>query len=187
MKGNPPCQLDLDLFEQNLRQIIDTAHPLAVLADIFPWDKLEREYSVLYSETGAPSKPVRLMAGLLILKLIFDGSDQGIVNEWPRDPYFQYLCGGSIPVGKPPCSSSDLSRFRKRIGNERIVALRDLTAIYIQKSGIGRIRINGGLKPGNEGFSYSVDRLFLHKFLKGVGKVRETCRRLLYKRGIQNS
>jgi hypothetical protein len=185
MKGNPPCQLDLDLFEQNLRQIIDTAHPLAVLADIFPWDKLEREYSVLYSDTGAPSKPVRLMAGLLILKLIFDGSDQGIVNEWPRDPYFQYLCGGSIPVEKPPCSSSDLSRFRKRIGKERIAALGDLSSDYIRKAGIGRIRIKGGLKPGNEGFSYSVNRLFLHKFLKGLGKIRGTYRRLFYQREIQ--
>jgi hypothetical protein len=185
MKGNPPCQLDLNLFEPNLRQIIDTAHPLAVLADIFPWDKLEKEYSILYADTGAPAKPVRLMVGLLILKLIFDGSDQGTVNEWPRDPYFQYLCGGSIQVGQPPCSSSDLSRFRKRIGKERIAALRDILAFYMQKAGVGRIRVKGGLKPGNEGFSYSVNRFFLDKFFKGFGKVRETYRRLFDQKGIQ--
>jgi hypothetical protein len=184
MRGNSPCQLDLDLFEPTLRQVIDTGHPLAVFADMFPWDVLEKEYSSLYSDKGAPAKPVRLMAGLLILKMVFEGSDHGIVSEWPRDPYFQYLCGGNIPVGKPPCSSSDLSRFRKRIGIERIADLKKLSERYMKEAGTGRIRVQGNYKPGDEKFCYSVRLSLYDKFINNFKALRQVARKLFSPAGL---
>ncbi len=184
MRGNSPCQLDLHLFEPTLRQVIDTGHPLAVFADIFPWDRLEKDYSALYSDKGAPSKPIRLMAGLLILKMIFEGSDHGIVREWPRDLYFQYLCGGNMPVGKPPCSSSDLSRFRKRIGKGRIAALKKLSERYMKEAGTGRIRVQGNYKPGDEKFYYLVPLSMYDKFINNFKALRVVARKLFSAAGI---
>jgi transposase, IS5 family len=165
MKGKSPCQSDLDLFEPHLIHMIDADHPLSVLSRIFPWNDIESEYTVLYSDRGAPSKPVRLMAGLLVLKQIFNGTDEGIVSEWQRDKYFQYFCGGSVMVRRPPCSASDLTRFRKRIGRVRVSGLMKILALYRQKAGIDKLKIAGNSKPGQDGFSYSV-RAGLSRFFR---------------------
>jgi hypothetical protein len=168
MKGKPPRQSDMNLFEPHLRQIVNPEHPLVVFADIFPWSNPETEYSELYSDKGAPAKPVRLMAGLLILKQLFNGSDEGIVTELSRDPYFQYLCGGSVMTGKAPCSPGDLSRFRKRIGQERIRRLLELSASCQERAGTDRLKVAGGLRPGQDNFSYSLETGFLRGLLKYI-------------------
>ncbi len=154
VKGKLPCQSELDLFEPHLRQVVDQHHPLVILAGIFPWEILEKEYSILYSKKGAPAKPVRLMAGLLILKEIFSASDKGIMVEWSKDPFFQYFCGSSVFSVKLPCAPYDMTRFRKRIGMERLAGLKKTSSVYLKKSGIHRLKTEG--KPGNENFSYYV-------------------------------
>jgi transposase, IS5 family len=148
MKGKPPDQSSLNLFEPVLRQVVKRHHPLVLFADNFPWNDIESEYSVLYSEKGAPSKPVRLMAGLLILKQIFKGTDEGMVLECARDDCFQYFCGGSIFNDKPPCDPSDLARFRKRIGRERLSRLMELSSEAQARYGVERISIKTGTRPG---------------------------------------
>jgi IS5 family transposase len=47
---------------------------------------MEEEFSSLYSKTGTPSKPVRLMAGLLILKQPYDLGDETIMEEYKMNP-----------------------------------------------------------------------------------------------------
>lgn len=174
MKGKSPCQSELNLFEPVLRQVTESGHPLRIMADIFPWNEIENDYSTLYSDKGAPSKPVRLMTGLLILKQIFNGSDEGIVSEWARDHYFQYLCGGNMFIKKIPCDPSDMAHFRKRIGPERLQHLQDLIVMLKHKSGTDKIKISNGSKPGHNNFSYNVEtgfyRIFKKSFLKMAGK-----------------
>jgi hypothetical protein len=171
MKGKSPCQSDLSLFEPHLMQVVDRDHPLAVFAEIFPWDKLESHYAVLYSDKGAPAKPIRLMAGLLILKQLFKGSDEGTLIEWCRDPYFQYICGGNVMTGKTPCSASDLTYFRKRIGKERMSALLELSSVYQRKSGTGRLIVFEEHRPGQENFYYTVKTAPYHVLMKRLSKI----------------
>ncbi len=168
MKGKSPDQNALNLFEPVLRQIVKPDHPITVLADSFPWSDIESEYSDLYSDKGAPAKPVRMMAGLLILKMIFRGSDGGIVVEWQRDPYFQYFCGGNVLVDKPPCNPGDLSRFRKRIGRERLDRLMKVFKELEESAGIGKIRVHDNSRPGKEGFSYSAETGFYNSVITGI-------------------
>ena len=70
MRGNSPDQNQLNLFKPVLKQIINPNNELVILADTYPWEELEDSFSSLYSHTGTPSKPIRLMAGLLMLKQI---------------------------------------------------------------------------------------------------------------------
>lgn len=172
MKGKSPDQSTLNLFEPVLRQIVKPDHPLTVLANIFPWNDLETEYSPLYSDKGAPAKPVRLMAGLLMLKHIFNGSDEGVVTEWVRDPYFQYFCGGSVMVIKPPCDPSDLARFRKRIGKERLGRLLDSFNQLQVRAGMGKIKVRGDKKPGQDNFLYSYGTVFYADFLNNFRNLK---------------
>ena len=65
---------------------------------------------------GAPSKPIRLMVSLLILKYIRNLSDENLVEQWSENCYYQYLSGEQTFKPKIPCVPTELVAFRKRIG-----------------------------------------------------------------------
>lgn len=116
MLGKSPKNPQRDLFKTPLADIVNPKHKLAVLARNYPWEKLESEFAGLYSKTGTPSKPIRLMAGLLMLKQLENLSDERVVEAWVRDPYMQYFCGEQYFQWNFPCDPSDLVHFRHRIG-----------------------------------------------------------------------
>jgi len=120
MLGKSPDKNQMNLFRGTLKEFINPQHPLVILADKISWGKLEKEFSGYYSDTGQPSKPIRLMAGLLILKQMYNLGDETIMPDWVRDPYFQYFCGESEFQWTFPCDPSDLVHFRKRIGKEGV-------------------------------------------------------------------
>ena len=45
------------------------------------WDELEAHFENLYYQTGRPAKPIRLMLSLLILKQLYNLSDEAIVKR----------------------------------------------------------------------------------------------------------
>ena len=56
------------------------------------------------------------MIGLLILKQLENLSDESVVLQWKRNPYYQAFCGMKEFQQKLPCHSTELVYFRKRIG-----------------------------------------------------------------------
>lgn len=69
---------------------------------------------------GRPSKPIRLMCGLLILKHLRNLSDESVVEQWSENAYYQYFCGMQEFAPGAPCASSELVHFRHRIGEKGI-------------------------------------------------------------------
>jgi IS5 family transposase len=120
MIGKPVNQDQKHLFLPELNEFINPKHELSLLADKIDWDFFESEFAPLYSETGAPAKPIRLMVGLLILKQIYDLGDETVMAEWVSNPYYQYFCGEAVFQWKFPCDPSDLVHFRKRIGESGV-------------------------------------------------------------------
>lgn len=116
MIGNSPNQDQGHLFLPPLAEFINPRHRLCLLAEKIDWDSFETNFAPLYSTVGAPAKPIRLMAGLLILKQVFNLADETVMEEWVSNPYFQYFCGEAIFQWKFPCDPSDLVHFRHRIG-----------------------------------------------------------------------
>jgi len=49
---------------------------------------------------------------------MFNLSDEGVVEQWIANPYFQYFCGEARFQWKPPCHPTDLVYFRQRIGRQ---------------------------------------------------------------------
>lgn len=108
-----------NLFETDLLQQLDPADPLLRLALEIPWHAFDEAFSIHYTKaTGAPSKPIRLMVGLLILKQLENLSDEAVVLQCKRNPYYQAFCGMREFQRKLPCHSTELVHFRKRIGAE---------------------------------------------------------------------
>jgi transposase, IS5 family len=113
-----------DLFKARLDQIVDMGHPLARLAATIDWRFLEGRFGAVYSDKpGQPPLPTRLMAGLSILKHTHDLSDEELCARWVENPYFQLFCGEEFFVHKPPFDRSSLTRWRQRMGEEKLVAL----------------------------------------------------------------
>jgi IS5 family transposase len=56
------------------------------------------------------------MVGLLLLKQLENLSDERVVLQFKRNPYYQYFCGYSNYMPGMPCNATELVHFRKRIG-----------------------------------------------------------------------
>jgi IS5 family transposase len=98
-----------------LREQLDPRHPLRVLAERIPWSTFEESFAELYSDLGAPAKPVRLMVSLLLLKQMFNLGDETVVARWVENPYWQFFSGFEEFQWQVPCDPSDLVYFRQRI------------------------------------------------------------------------
>ena len=126
MKGNLPDSNQPSFLLPSLKEQLDPNHPIYQLNERINWSVIEEDFKKLYSHTGRPAKPVRLMVSLLLLKQLEDLSDEQVIRRWVDIPYWQYLSGETHFQWKPPAVSSDLTHFRKRIGNkgaERLLKL----------------------------------------------------------------
>ncbi|EKS37408.1 IS5 family transposase [Bradyrhizobium sp. INPA01-394B] len=110
-----------DLFRSRLDQIIDMKHPLGRTVD---WGVLEERFGEVYTDDpGRPPLPTRLMAGLAILKHTYDLSDEVLCERWVENPYYQYFCGEEFFQHRLVFDRSSLTRWRNRMGEERLAAL----------------------------------------------------------------
>lgn len=60
------------------------------------------------------------MVGLLLLKQLEDLSDESVVLQWKRNPYFQYFCGFHEFQITELCHPTELVKFRQRIGKKGV-------------------------------------------------------------------
>lgn len=71
-----------NLFETDLLWQLDPGDPLLQLATVIPWHEFDEAFSIHYTKgTGAPSKPIRLMVELLILKQLENLSGEALVVQ----------------------------------------------------------------------------------------------------------
>ena len=113
-----------DLFRSRLDQIINLKHELVTLSKTVSWSFIEGKCGEVYADgPGMPPLPTRLMAGLAILKYTFDLSDEELCDRWVENPYFQYFCGEEFFLHELPFDRSSLTRWRQRMGEERVAAL----------------------------------------------------------------
>ena len=108
----------LNVFQTPLKSFIDLSHEIVLLSNQVDWDQLEEDLSIYYSDKGSPAVPVRKISGLLILKRMFDESDESVVERWKENPYWQYFCGEVYFQFNQPFDPSDFVHFRNRVGKE---------------------------------------------------------------------
>jgi IS5 family transposase len=96
---------------------LNQKHPLYQLSHKIDWSVFEEAFKVHYSETrGKPSKPIRLMVALLVLKYLRNLSDENLVEQWSENIYYQYFSGEHHFQPAIPCVPTELVAFRQRIG-----------------------------------------------------------------------
>lgn len=116
-KTNDCQQLSLDDSFMNLtkreRKALEKSWAKIFADEIFPAIDEER-FSVLYSDKASrPNAPVNVIIGALIIKELFDYSDDEIVENLMLDLHLQYALH-TTSYEEQPISDKTLSRFRKR-------------------------------------------------------------------------
>src|SRR6218665_2811722 len=121
--GPKPVTPETDeLFVSRLDELINMRHALVRLAVLIDWSEIERTFGAHFnSGRGRPALPPRLVAGLLYLQHTFDASDEGVVNTWIENQYWQYFCSEVDLQTEAPIVPSSLPRCRKRIGEDGVV------------------------------------------------------------------
>jgi Transposase DDE domain./Transposase domain (DUF772). len=120
MINKNPLKGQMNFFQPILKEQLNPRHELYLLSDTIDWSSLESDLSQYYINFGRPAKPIRLMVSLLILKQLYNLSDESVVARWTENPYFQYFSGFEHFQWEFPCNPSDLVHFRNRIGKEGI-------------------------------------------------------------------
>ena len=123
------------LFSFALEKILDPDHPLVILASRIDWSQFDDLVSECYSDEGRPGCTTRLMIGLLYLKHAFNESDESVVERWVENPYWQFFCGFAEMQHECPIDPSSLSRWRKRVGADRLEKMLEVTLQVAIKSG----------------------------------------------------
>ena len=187
MRGQNPNQNQLNLFKPILKQIINPTYPLAQLADKIPWAEFEKEYTDLYSHTGRPAKPIRLMVSLLILKQLHNLGDETVIEQWIQNPYFQYFSGEKEFQWKAPCDPSDLVHFRNRVGDKRINKILEVSVkMQDDKVDKGNVIIDTTVQEKNITFPTDVKmRVKVIAKCRKIAKVEGINLRQSYKRTVK--
>ena len=107
----------MSIFEVALESFIDMNHELVLLSKQIDWVEVESDFAEYYcADNGRPSVPIRTMVGMMLLKSIYNLSDEGVVARWLENPYMQYFTGERVFQRRPPMNPIDMTKFRKRIG-----------------------------------------------------------------------
>ncbi len=121
MRSRKKPKNQLHFLAPTLKEQLNNRHELYLLADEIDWEHFEEEFKEFYSDKGRPAHPIRLMTSLLILKSIYNLSDEVLVGQhWEMNVYFQYFSGFTLQQWGEPCAASDLVHFRQRIGEQGI-------------------------------------------------------------------
>ena len=180
-----------DLLRSRLDAIIDMAHPLVKLAQTIDWSFLEQKFGAVYEDKpGRPPLPTRLMAGLAILKHTHDLSDEVLCERWVENPYYQFFCGEEFFQHRLVFERSSLTRWRQRMGEERLQALlQESLAVAtrteaIKPSDLNRVIVDTTVQPKNVMFPTDARLLnrareILVRLAKGAGiKLRQSYARV---------
>ena len=142
-----------ELFQVRLESICNPANSLVKLADRIDWSSLDDQFATLFSPEGRPAIPTRMMVGLTLLQSLYALSEDDVVNHWPENPYWQYLCGEIFFQHQLPIARSGLSKWRKRIKSKGMEALLQqtlavgLTVGAAKPSSLKRVSVDTTVQP----------------------------------------
>jgi len=127
-KDNSFTQSHGELFRSSLEQILDRTHPLYVLANKIDWKRFDVAFGALFAQKkGRPALPTRLVVGLHYLKHAYNESDESVVARLLENPYWQYFCGFKHFQHTLPIDPSSMTRWRKRLGPDKLEELLTVT------------------------------------------------------------
>jgi len=179
MIGKTDKEPQLNIFRTPLKQFIDITHELCLLAKKIDWDIIESDFSQYYCfDNGRPSIPIRKIVGVVLLKYVYNQSDESVVERWMENPYWQYFCGETYFQHKQPFDPTELVKFRQRIGESGAEKILSLTIHLFDKKEIEEKEVLIDTTVQEKNITYPTDT-------KLQKKIIEKCRKIADKEDIK--
>jgi len=170
MVGKQDKTPQLSIFDTPLERFINLNHELCILSKKIDWDSVEEDFSFYYSEIGRPSVPIRRMIGLLLLKHIYNLSDEAIVDRWIENPYWQYFSGELIFQIDKPFNPTEFIHFRNRIGKEGAERLLKISVqLFGKEAQEKEVLIDSTVQEKN--ITYPTDAKLYKRIIDKVNKI----------------
>ena len=170
MVGKQDNTPQLSIFDTPLEKFINLEHELCVLSQKIDWDSVEEEFSIYYSKIGRPSVPIRKMVGLILLKHIYNLSDESVVDRWIENPYWQYFSGERIFQTQKPFDPTEFIHFRNRIGKEGAEKLLKLSVqLFGKEAQEKEVLIDSTVQEKN--ITYPTDAKLHKRIIEKVNKI----------------
>lgn len=165
-----------DLFRSRLEQILDRKHPLYVLAEKIDWQRFDQSFGALFAQKhGRPALPTRLVVGLHYLKHAYNESDESVVVRFLENPYWQYFCGFKYFQHELPIDPSSMTRWRKRLGPEKIEELLTATVNAAKEEKLLTEkhveRVNVDTTVQEKAISFPTDARLYHKARRALVRI----------------
>jgi IS5 family transposase len=114
------------------------------------------------------------MIGLLLLKHIYGLSDEGVCERWVHDPYFQFFTGEEFFQHAFPHERSDLSHWRKRLGDKLESLLAESLRVAheagaLRGQDLKRVTVDTTVQP--KAITFPTDAKLLHAAIKGLNRL----------------
>lgn len=172
---SPPSEHP-ELFRSALLNLVDRRHPLVRLAGLIDWERFATAFGPLYRDgVGRPGLPTRLMVGLHLIKHMDGLSDDAVCARFLDSPYVQLFCGESHFRHALPLDRSSMTRWRKRIGAERLELLLVETLAAAQRAGAAepkhfeRVTVDTTVQP--KAVTHPTDSKLIHRGVEILGRL----------------
>lgn len=164
----------MSIFEVALESFIDMNHELVLLSKQIDWAGVESDFAEYYcSDNGRPSVPIRTMVGMMLLKSMYNLSDEGVVARWVENPYMQYFTGEKVFRKRPPMNPIDMTKFRNRTGDsgaEKILRISLMVNAWeLTEKELGQVMIDSTVQEKN--ITYPTDAKLYRKIIERVLKM----------------
>ncbi len=128
-KSNPN-QLSFEGFHLPFGGKLSSDNRWVILSKQIPWDEVEKEYIVHFSDDmGSPAKSSRMAFGALILKERLGLTDRELVQQITENHFLQYFLGLSAYQYAAPFHDSMLTHFRKRFTQKSLEKINESIAL----------------------------------------------------------
>src|SRR5262249_11924938 len=108
------------------------------------------------------------------LKHIYGLSDEGVCERWVYGPYFQHFTGAEFFRHEFPHERSDLSHWRKRLGEKLELLLAESLRVAhesgaLRTKDLARVTVDTTVQPKN--ITFPTDAKLLHAAIKGLTRL----------------
>jgi len=176
MKPKQKSEPNTDLFREELAQMINLKHPLCTMSQQMDWNKADGIVRGWFdSEIGRPAKDTRLIAGLILLKQMFNVSDDDLPLRWVENPYWQYFCGEVYFQHDFPIHPTSMTKWRHRMKEEDAEALLSLTidlglkSKAVKRSDFKKVNIDTTVQE--KAITYPTDSKLMQRAIQTIGKL----------------
>ena len=123
----------MSIFDVALESFIDMNHELVLLSKQIDWEAVESEFAEYYcADNGRPSVPIRTMVGMMLLKSIYNLSDEGVVACWLENPYMQYFTGEKAVKRLRTIAKAMVNDIARKMSDIQLSCYREDIELYLR-------------------------------------------------------